>query len=311
MAKLQMAERGSLRADLGAALGSELEAARAECAASDQDSAERVHSARKHLKRWRALERLLPQKMRARLERETRAVRLVSRSLGKVRDPVAQAESWAKLARDFGCSDGAPAVTQMLEARVAHDAPPARVERRLRRAAQLLARAGTRAAAALVSESNSESRASAALLSGLARSYRKARRQLRRALASPTVEQLHTLRRATKAHQYQLEFVEPIWEESLKAQRKQAERVTDKLGTERDLAAVIGFLRAETDAHPYAWFGLLRRLEHEQTRLSGQAFDAARLLFAERPRAFHERVARYFEASAGIQAAVTTESPCR
>jgi len=305
----QITERDRLRADLRAALGAELEKARAVVADSERDPAERVHSARKHLKRWRALERLLPAKTRAKLEREARTVRVVSRSLGTVRDPVAQARSWAELARGLAGSDGAPAVTQLLDARVAQGAKPSRVQRRLRRAAPLLARAAVRATQVLAAGAGADdgSRALAALLRGLARSYRKSRKQLESALARPSTEQLHALRRATKAQQYQLQFLEPIWEKPLKAQRKQAERVTDKLGTERDLAAITGLLRADTDAHPYAWFGLLQRLEQERARLSEQAFGSARFVFAERPRAFQERLARYLQASVQARPAVTAE----
>jgi CHAD domain-containing protein len=296
-----------LRAALRAALGSELEAARAVVAESDQDSAERVHSARKHLKRWRALERLLPQKTRAKLQRETHTVRLVSRSLGKVRDPVAQAESWAELTSGRECSDGAPGVTQLLDARIAQRADPSRVQRRLRRAAQLLARAAARSTELLASGVEDEDRAVGALLRGLARSYRKARKQLQRALAYPNTEQLHALRRATKAHQYQLQFLELIWQKPLKAQRKQAQRVTDKLGTERDLSAITRLLRADADVHPYAWFGLLQRLKQKRARLSEQAFDTARFVFAERPRAFRARILSYVRASGQTQPALTAE----
>jgi len=303
----QIAERDQLRADLRAALGTEVESARAVVADSAKDPAERVHSARKYLKRWRALERLLPPQTRRKLWREARTVRLVSRSLGRVRDPVAQAESWAEFASSSALSDGAPAITQLLDARIAQGAEPGRVQRRLRRAAQLLARAAARSAELLAADAHGESRARSALLRGLRRSYRKARSQLQAALACPSAEQLHALRRATKAHQYQLQFVEPIWKKPLKAQRKQAERVSDQLGTERDLAAITRLLQTDADAHPYAWFGLLRHLEQEQAHLAEQAFGIARLLFAERPRAFQERVDNYLRASDRTQSAVTAE----
>lgn len=304
----QIAERDGSRAELRAALSAELEAARAVVADSNEGSAERVHSARKHLKRWRALERLLPKKTRAKLRRQSHTVRLVSHSLGRVRDPVAQAESWAELARDLACSDGAPAVTQLLETRVAQGAEPSRVQRRLRRAAQLLARAAAGSTEVLAATANDdEGRAVDALLRGLARSYRKARKQLQSVRACPSTEQLHALRRATKAHQYQLQFLEPVWKKPLKAQRKQAERVADRLGSERDLAAITRLLQADADAHPYAWFGLRQRLEQERARLSEQALGTARFVFAERTRAFRERLARYLEASGQAQLAVTAE----
>src|SRR6185436_16138426 len=54
---------------------------------------------------------------------------------------------------------------------------------------------------------------------GVRTGYRRARRRLHHATDHLNVESFHDLRKAVKAHQYQLQLIEPAFEELLKARR--------------------------------------------------------------------------------------------
>jgi CHAD domain-containing protein len=135
-----------------------------------------------------------------------------------------------------------------------------------------------------------------ALESGLDRTYRRGRGGLERALAEPSVENLHEWRKRTKDLWYHLRVLTPISPGIMGGQAKDAHRLGDLLGDDHDLAVlrehledIAGLITA--DLGPV--FGLI---DHRRDQLQGEALLVGRRLYAEKPSAFGRRVHRYWKA---------------
>jgi CHAD domain-containing protein len=130
---------------------------------------------------------------------------------------------------------------------------------------------------------------------GLVSTYRRARQLLPDDWPSVEPEHLHDLRRRVVEHRHQMDLIEPLWPRLGKVWAEEAQRLRNQLGACQDLA-VLGNLTAPHQ--PLApWRSRLtpaiegRRAAHLKTaaRLAGR-------LFAEKPKAFHRRIAALWSA---------------
>ena len=294
---------------LRSAIVGEFEAALVQVAA-DAEPAERVHQARKHLKRWRALVGLLTRESAEPLGRVRTVVRRVARRLGAIRDPVAQMETWHKFAGRLSSSAAAAAIGERLNQRCGEQIAQGTVERRLRRAQWALRVAHSELKRVLELPSESDERAVVrtpgatepeleleslhALVRGFGRVYRRARKAFGRACDRESDERLHALRRANKAHQYQLQFLEPFWHKPLKAQRAQLGKLSGWLGEHHDLTTMerwLGATRLDRDLSES-----LQQVDSWRRELATRAIGRAALAYSERPRAMRRRISGYIEA---------------
>jgi CHAD domain-containing protein len=265
--------------------------------ASNEPATERVHTARKQLKRVRALLALRqPQKH---LDHEAQALRLVARSLGRVRDAAALTETWSTGAVHINGSAHSVIAALLAEHR-ATVSPTARESRRLARAERALTAVRGRLLTALERE---PSEGNKQLARAARRSYRQARHRLRRAIAEPNGESLHAVRRAAKRQQYQLQFLQPLWHRPLKAQRKELGKLTDLLGAHHDLCAIEALLERDyaerlgiLDA---AWREELQKWRGE---LLASGLELARRAFSEPAPSFEQRLQRLFSVHGSLTA---------
>src|SRR5438046_1300710 len=112
---------------LSEAIVEQLDRCLAALSGSDESPTERVHTARKCLKRARAL--LALRRHKKPFVKERNALRLIAHSLGRVRDPAAIAQSWSKGAERVA----EPARTVVAEVLAKHQAHASASEREIRR----------------------------------------------------------------------------------------------------------------------------------------------------------------------------------
>jgi hypothetical protein len=137
----------------------------------------------------------------------------------------------------------------------------------------------------------------AALVAGLRAGYGAGVARLRALLEDEHEESWHALRRAARTHWLQLELVVPLWTAVIKAQSQQARRLSQMLGSERDLAMIEALAAASrrrgTDGERVR--ALLPRITAERAALRGRALRRARRQFCERERDFGRRIARLLQ----------------
>lgn len=261
---------------------------------SDSDAAEAVHEARKDIKKLRALLRLTREPLGSETYRdESRELRDIGRVLGAVRDADVARQTLEKLAAD--CPDlltpaAAGRLRRTLEAQ--HGA----TEHGEREQASELAAERLEAVRDRVENWPLEGDGWELLSDGMRRSYRAGRRRLRDARREPSTEALHEWRKRVKDHWYQLRLVRVAWPPLLEAAADEAHRVSEQLGDDHDLGALVSRLTADP-AGPASerdrdQLGAATARRREQLRAA--AFAGGTRLYAERSAAFERRIARYW-----------------
>lgn len=254
----------------------------------------RVHEARKHLKRLRAVFALAEGSADAReLQRAVRATRRAARALAPLRGQAALVEALEALRADERAGIDDATFERIRERLPVPGASPAawEVHAELTAARKLLERA--REALQRIDFHGSGWQT---LEPGFRHTYRRARRNYERAAQQPAAELLHTFRIPAKRHFYQVQLFEPLWPELLQAHRKELSRLGDLLGEHHDLSLLGPELaRRGVDAADLA--ALRPLLDRRSRALTDQALALGGLLFAERPRAIARRFGAYFEAA--------------
>jgi len=123
---------------------------------------------------------------------------------------------------------------------------------------------------------------------GLARSYRRGRRALRdRDVVDGDVEALHAWRKRAKDLWYQQRLLEEDWPAVLEAQAEEAHRLTELLGDHHDLAVLRDALAGGEHAD------VIALIDERSAELLDDALALGHHLYAEKPKAFARRMARY------------------
>jgi CHAD domain-containing protein len=251
---------------------------------TDSTPEEAVHEARKDMKKLRALLRLVRGEIgESSFARENACFRDAARELAGTRD-----------------ADVMRATLDGLDI-------PAGVGRRLRELIQsngaLDGDGGRRAAAgravAILSEARSrvddwplEHDSFAALEDGLARTYRRGRRDFKAARSDPSVETLHEWRKRVKEHWYHHTLLRSLWPPVMEATADQAHELADRLGDDHDLALLAGWAARHADPPPE----LGEAVDRRRSDLQGEALELGARLYAERPGAFVRRLRRLWDA---------------
>lgn len=150
-----------------------------------------------------------------------------------------------------------------------------------------------------------------AVVGGLAKTFKRARRAMAQARAEKTDEAFHEWRKRVKYHWYHTRLLERIWRGPMSAHEDAADDLGDLLGDHHDLVV----FRATVAADPDAFGGatdvevLLGLIEQRQTALEPEAFALGARLLAEPAPALTRRWSVCWEvwreAASAREAAVT------
>ena len=201
--------------------------ANAEHALRDMQGAQAIHDARRHLKRARAMLRLLDDELRGPAAATDDALRAAGRHLSASRDATvlgATIDWLIDLRPPRATATALRAWRKTLRAGTDSTIAP----EALTAARDVLQRA-RRTATAILPDHDA-----IAAWAGFEASYRAGRRALRRAQAKPTATRLHDLRKALKHHVYQLRVLRPLWPAVLGAVHAESDHAAELLGLHHD-----------------------------------------------------------------------------
>lgn len=272
-------------------LAGELDGALEWLGGADRAFDTRVHEARKHLKRLRALLEFAEAALdRKAFDAEMRAARAAAAALAEVRGRAALLGCLDDLVERDPALLGAAGLSRVQD-RLASKDEELDPEASVADAFDILTRARSRVAKLELREGADW----AALETGFRRTYRRARRAYARAVENADAETLHAFRTPEKRHFYQVELLESLWEGPLRAHRQELSRLGELLGDHHDLCLLLDELgrHPELDAERTAVAALAeRRLQ----KLEREALNLGARLFAEKPRAIARRFGVYFSA---------------
>jgi CHAD domain-containing protein len=247
-----------------------------------------VHATRKHIKKIRALLRLIREEIGEEIfKEENRRLRDVARAFSGSRDACVQLQLLEKLRRQTHLGSAAFSETSTaLEKEMA-----ARVDRfgpRRRETETTLEQICDRLEGWPLDDLGMDD-----LCCALRRSYRRGRKGLRCAGAKSTTEDFHSWRKRTKEVWYQARILQCLNLEVMREMAGAAKTLGQELGNLHDLAFFRKRLEAEIcsrDDERTVLLGLIGTRERELEQI---ALDLGARFFAEKPLAFERRLIRY------------------
>ena len=248
----------------------------------DGDPVEAIHDARKRIKKTRALLRLARPGLKKReYRRRNRALRDTGRGMSANRDADVLAETVDLLAARFVGQYPKTFFSGVKR-------PLAAQARAVRRKADASAHAESLNGLAQ-DEWPLRQLDPDDLASSLQRTYARGRDAFATADRAPSVTALHEWRKRVKDLWYQERLLEDTWPGVMKAQAKEAKKLSKLLGEDHDLAVLAE--RVDDDR-------LHTLIDARRAELLEQSRDLGRRIYAERPKAFARRARRYLDLSA-------------
>jgi CHAD domain-containing protein len=254
-----------------------------------------IHSARKDLKKLRALARLVREELgEERFRAENRRYREAGRLLSESRDAEVKLETLAGLRKRFGDDlpgDDGEGWERTLERErdQVGDAAGGETAARIEEAEKAIEK-GRERILAWPLEADSWQLVGA----GLSQSYRRGRRAMKDVQAGPEAENVHEWRKRAKDLWYQLRIVRNAWPGLLQESADQLHELTELLGDHHDLA-VLAEDRADREGVD-AREGMGDLIERRQEEILTSALGLGRRIYAEKPKAFRRRLAAYWSA---------------
>lgn len=256
-----------------------------------------VHEARKGCKRLRGLLRLARAGLGDDVYRaENAALRDAARRLSDLRDAEALIETYDKLDAHFGGRIDRRSIAPVRRALTARRRRLADQDATFERRVAAF-RADLEGALRRVPSWGLANDEFAALAAGLKRSYKRGRKAMATAYASPSPERFHEWRKRVKYHRYHLELLQELWPRQLKARRSEVKTLGGMLGDDHDLAVLRAVLQSESGS-----FGdesarmLLDLADRRRDELRAGMRPLGRRVFAEQPKALVSRYEAYWRA---------------
>ena len=241
-------------------------------------SDERIHRARKAIKRARAGLRLLRDGVGKRAyDAENQRLRDAAQPLSPVRDLCAMGERLDALIADESDAGRRAAVRRLRDAMSEeHDAALRALQRKPQRAAIVAAleESWRRIGAWRLPDDPSPM-----VEAGLVRTYRSCRRAVKRSEARPSDQRLHEARKQAKYLGNALLLLEPEAHKRVRRLVQRSEAVTERLGIDHDLAVLGERLGGQDEA-------LQAQLVRRRKRLERKALQEARRLVRAKPAKF-------------------------
>jgi CHAD domain-containing protein len=253
---------------------------------------EAVHEVRKALKRWRALLRLLGRPLGEQADQMRSEARELMRGIAGARDAQSALDALSDLRKaDLPLS---PTSVETIRARLTERRDAAEAKAFTKTMRDRLSRYFDYATLSLerwpLKAIDFDT-----VTDGLTATYRRARQLLPDSWPDAEAEHLHDLRRRVVEHRHQMDLVEPLWPRLGKVWAEEAQRLRNRLGSCQDLAVLTELTAPHQLLAPWrsrlAPLIAARRGAHLKTaqRVAGR-------LFAEKPKAFRQRIAALWSA---------------
>ena len=264
-------------------------------AVGDPESDASVHSARRHVKKVRALIRLIRPALGPRYRAVNRRLREVNRTLSPVADGQAVVDTLALIARHYGDElppDVHAEIRAALLRRESVADERAALDRVLETAAGLL-----RAERDGVSRWELNETGFRAIAPGLRRAVREGREAMARALARPRSAAYHEWRQRIKTQWLHVRLLEPRCGDTLALDERRLEELDGCLGEYHNCAILRDVLTSDTSLPREDAALCLRLLRRYERELRARARTLGGQVYGETPRQFVKRVRRLWRAA--------------
>ena len=265
---------------------------------TDSSPEEGVHEARKDMKKLRAVLRLVRGELGDDVYRRENALfRDAARELSGVRDADVMLATLTKLEHELP-AEATGDLRQAVEAHRIRTSAGARSQAS-RQVVEMLTSTRRRIGGWPLDDDGFD-----VVAGGLERTYRRGRRDFRRALREPTTENLHEWRKRVKDLWYHLSILRDMWRPVMEALADEAHTLSERVGDDHDLAVLLAW--AEENA-PDTVEALAEPVGRRRMELQAEAFAIGARLYADKPGPFLRRFERWWDASAAARGPVPAE----
>jgi CHAD domain-containing protein len=255
-----------------------------------------IHDARKHVKKLRALLRLVRDEFGEAFTPLNTRLRDAGRALSQFRDAIATLETFDSVKDKFAHDVGGRNLAFVRQGLILHKARTeerARIEKVMREVpAELLAVRQDVDRWPLVSDGFS------AIAAGLKAVYRRGRKAMELARTDPRPENFHEWRKRVKDRWYHARLLHGLRKDELDEDKDSLKKLEDRLGMEHNLAV----LRTTVEAEP-GLYGttvditiLFELLERYQKELREESLSLGEEIYQEKPRQLIARLGRIWPA---------------
>jgi CHAD domain-containing protein len=255
-----------------------------------------IHSARKSIRKARAVWRLLQQALpRATYRYLNKQLRAAGQPLGAARDAAILVVTLDRLLKTRGGAAAASTVKvfrrALVQSRntVKHDVMAAPTGLALTR--RTLGSAHQR-----IEDCSLEKRGWSVLGKGMRRVYGRGRRMYRRARSDRCAAHLHGWRKQVKYLHHELAYLRPLWRGPIRKLADATDELSERLGVDHDLA----ILRAQVITHNRTFSSaaqqaeIIAAIEREREHLQSAAFMLGARIYAQKPADFSTRCGEYW-----------------
>jgi CHAD domain-containing protein len=259
-------------------------------ATGDRQSDEAVHEARRHVKKVRALLRLVRPALAGLYRSSNRRLRKVSRLLAPIADGEAVIGTLTRMGARYHNDIPHRSFVKLRSALVRRSQDidrAARSDRILQRGVKQL-----QAERSDLQVCSVEGKGFQSISDGLFRTIRRARRGMETAHAHPTAANYHVWRGRVKDHWFQVRLIEPCCGGHLADDERTLERLDDALGEHHNCVLVQQAIVTDARLPRHDAARLLRALRAYRNELRREAARLAADLYTEAPRQTLQRVQR-------------------
>lgn len=131
----------------------------------------------------------------------------------------------------------------------------------------------------------------------LKRVYTRGYQDLAKAISKPRAENFHEWRKRVKYLRYQLQVVNPIWQDLVQIWVEQTHDLSNYLGEDHDLAVLKEFVSSQPERfdRDRELDFLIPAIEHRQKELRTAAISLGKKIYAEKPKNFVRRLGNYWQ----------------
>lgn len=120
---------------------------------------------------------------------------------------------------------------------------------------------------------------------GLIRTYRRGRRELRRLIEQPQDEKLHDFRKQVKYHWYHLRLMNKRCHNRLIEQQARAKQLAERLGDDHDLVLLSNYLSTHAAESNFNCKPLRQLIRQQRHKLQRKSIKLARKVYSKKPAA--------------------------
>jgi CHAD domain-containing protein len=257
-----------------------------EMGGSQRDAA--IHDARRHLKKLRAVLRLVRPAVGPAFHRANTRIRRASRLLGPIADAESAVNTLRKLTSDRRGRLSTAAVATL---RTALRVRAARIDRQARFGRVLrTVRAVLRAEQQALNTWHLADAGFHVVSAGVEASCRRARKAMVRAMRHPTDDRYHAWRRKAKELWLQIRLLEDRCGHALEADERRLRMLDDYLGEHRDLVLIQQIIEAEAPLSRRTAASVLRVIKDRRLELRDRADALGTRTFRARDGRFHRKL---------------------